>query len=190
MGFRKNLNDFIAYSFVAICFISILAIVVLTYIFIFNYDKVNIAYPIPIYVGSVLLLILIPYLLFKSLRDEKPIPVASVIEPVNYAVIKVKADDISVTSRSYFNEKPRSEDHRGQAIDALLSSEKSVVRNRVDNSYIHCKIDYKGKKRTFKSSSIGKGETSIKLHLYQQKEIELYINENDPRDYYFDLKLS
>ena len=155
----------------------------------FEYSGDEIKNPTLLYFGSITLLFGIAYFLMKIDLD-KPInhsDIKDLPKKIEWINLKVNTEKIEFYSRSYYVEKPKSNNYRVQALDSTFNSSNSVIREKIENTHIRYKHYYKGKNRIFKSSNLSYDETTLRFLLSEKKQIDLYINRYDLKDYYFDL---
>jgi len=184
---RLNIKKVIEYViWILFCIIVFLVFVIL--FFWVNYTGKII--PNYFFYFSILGLLIVGFILFKlfGLLEEKPILIdfndKNIIDFENWERIKVKSRDLEVISAPYYQEVQKSSNWRIQRLDSL-SNEGGVKRVKIDTIY----LKYSSKNRTYKQLINYKDEISLKMILSKMDYVDLWINQNDKKEYYFDLQI-
>lgn len=181
---HMELNKILQYVIVGILAIfGISILVILIFLSKYTGDKFPTYYLYLIILG----LLVVGFGLFKLLGYlERPIVIDfksnNITEINTWNRIKVKADDIHVTSSPYYQELPKSTNWQIQGLDSL-SGDAGVKREKINRTYL--KYDFKNK--TYKQLIGDADEISLKMKLSKVDFVDLCINQNDKNDYYFDL---
>ena len=102
--------------------------------------------------------------------------------------IRITLDNAEVKCRSYqqeiINEGLPS---RIEMVDALYDSNRNYKTQNVQQTYIVFYKQYGGKMYKFVSQATAQNADAVRLYIDQQKGVDLYIDGDNPANYYFEL---
>ncbi|RRO20039.1 hypothetical protein [Flavobacteriaceae bacterium 14752] len=184
---KKALNK-VLFSFLIILLLVIGFIFILTLTFFYNYSGNQIPnYYFYLALVSLLIVGIGLYKLSQIVGDYE-IKNAKVINDSDYnkwKKIKINANDVIVISSPYYREVPKSSSMQIQAYDSLLN-DGGVKREQLERVYLE--FEYQNKKYRQEIGEIN--EVSLKMKLAKLNNINLYINQNNSNEYYFELQKS
>jgi hypothetical protein len=103
--------------------------------------------------------------------------------------IKVTLDNAEVKSISYqqeiINEGLPS---RMEMLDGLYDNNRNYKTQEIQQSYIVFYKQYNGKTYKFISQATTQNAETVKMYIDRQKGIDLYIDQKNPTNYYFDVR--
>jgi hypothetical protein len=102
--------------------------------------------------------------------------------------IRVTLDNAEVKTRSYQQEIiSNSFPFRIEIADALYDANRNYKTQQIRQTYIVFYKEYKGKMCKFISHATAQDAEALKLYMYKQTGIDLYVDPENPMNYYFDL---
>ena len=107
----------------------------------------------------------------------------------NGTKIPVDLTKCIITSNNWTDEKPRYYHSRVVLLNEISGhGDKNVKHVDTAVSVLQYRHPFKGRKMTFESGVIYKDKTTLSLLLELQKETFIYVDQDNPRRYYFDLE--
>jgi hypothetical protein len=102
--------------------------------------------------------------------------------------IKVTLDNAEVKSRSYQQEIVNEGlPSRMEMLDGLYDSNRNYKTQEIQQTYIIFYKKYNGKPYKFISQATTQNAETVKMYIDRQKGIDLYIDQKNPTNYYFEL---
>lgn len=102
--------------------------------------------------------------------------------------IRVTLDNAEVKTRSYQQEIISSSlPSRVEIADALYDSNRNYKTQQIQQTYIVFYKECNGKMYKFISQATAQNSEALKLYMYKQEGIDLYVDPENPINYYFDL---
>ena len=103
--------------------------------------------------------------------------------------IEVVLSDCKIKSNNWSYQKDRYSDSRIQFLNGISGhGDKNLETVHVNSCIVVFSTLYKGKNRTFRSGVIAKDEVTLGMLLEMQKTTLIYVDPDNPKDYYFDLE--
>jgi hypothetical protein len=101
--------------------------------------------------------------------------------------IRVTLDNAEVKTRSYQQEIISGDlPSRIEIADALYDSNRNYKTEQIQQTYIVFYAQYNGKMCKFISQATAQNAEALKLYMYKQRGIDLYVDPENPINYYFD----
>lgn len=102
--------------------------------------------------------------------------------------VRVTLEAAEVKTRSYQKEITNTGlPSRIETIDAFYDSNRNYKTEEILQTYIVFYKEYNGKMYKFISQATPQSSDAVKWYIEQQKGIDLYVDKNNPENYYFDL---
>ncbi|MDH7462726.1 hypothetical protein QEG73_15645 [Chitinophagaceae bacterium 26-R-25] len=103
--------------------------------------------------------------------------------------VALTLDNCEVRTRSYVQEITNDEmPGRTQMIDGLFASERNYQTQEIVQTYIVLQRKYDDRMLNFYSPPVTMSEESLRFYLSEANRIFLYIDKQNPRNYYFDFQ--
>ena len=103
--------------------------------------------------------------------------------------VRVTLDNAEVNSRSYQQETVNEGmPSRMEMLDGLYDSNRNYKTQEIQQTYIVFYKQYNGKTFKFISPATTQNAETVKMYIDRQKGIDLYIDQKNPTNYYFDLQ--
>lgn len=102
--------------------------------------------------------------------------------------VRVTLDNAEVKSRSYQQEIISDGlPSRMEMLDGLYDSNRNYKTQEIQQTYIVFYKQYNGKTYKFISNATTQNAETVRMYIDRQKGIDLYIDQKNPTNYYFDL---
>lgn len=102
--------------------------------------------------------------------------------------VRVTLDNAEVKSRSYQKEIIKDDlSSRIEILDALYDSNRNYKTEEIEQTYIVYYKQYDGKMYKFVSQAMTQNADVVKRYIDRQEGIDLYIDPQNPTNYYFEL---
>ncbi|MDP2692522.1 MAG: hypothetical protein Q8O88_02675 [bacterium] len=186
------INRIIQYTIQGLLFVILIAIILLI-LFFSRYNGDIFENPFLTFLGLLLTMLGLGFGLFKLLGIfERPILITQLTNYNNstsWIKTRIKTDDIKIESRPYYSDRPKSSNIKVQGLDSLVSSENSIIRDKINSIFLQYDSWNLGEKESFKQLIGNIEETKIRMVLAEKEFIDLYINKMNRKDYYFDIEI-